>query len=92
MMLVMKELKKKDTEEYVYIARAFMNADKPDYKSAIAVLTKAATANPNDAQVQLALGDAYYRDKNQNDSYVSYRNAYQFDNSLIRRHFILITV
>ena len=82
--LVIKELKKKDTEEYVYIARAFMNADKPDYKSAIAVLTKAATANPNDAQVQLALGDAYYGDKNQNDSYRAYLNAFQFDNSLIR--------
>ena len=82
--LVIKELKKKDTEEYVYIARAFMNADKPDYKSAIAVLTKSATANPNDAQVQLALGDAYYGDKNQNDSYRAYLNAFQFDNSLIR--------
>lgn len=82
--LVIKELKKKDTEEYVYIARAFMNADKPDYKSAIAVLTKAATANPNDAQVQLALGDAYYGDKNQNDSYRAYLNAFLFDNSLIR--------
>ena len=82
--LVIKELKKKDTEEYVYIARAFMNADKPDYKSAIAVLTKAATANPNDAQVQLALGDAYYGDKNQNDSYRAYLNAFQFDSSLIR--------
>ena len=82
--MVIKELKKKDTEEYIYIARAFMNTDKPDYKSAIAILTKAATANPNDAQVQLALGDAYYGDKNQNDSYVAYRNAYQFDSSLIR--------
>ena len=82
--LVTKELKKKDTEEYVYIARAFINADKPDYKSAIAVLTKAAATNPNDAQVQLALGDAYYGDKNQNDSYIAYRNAYQFDSSLIR--------
>lgn len=82
--LVTKELKKKDTEEYVYIARAYMDADKPDYKSAIAVLTKAAAANPNDAQVQLALGDAYYGDKNQNDSYIAYRNAYQLDSSLIR--------
>ncbi|MDN3676355.1 hypothetical protein QWY90_03405 [Flavobacterium paronense] len=82
--LVIKELKKKDTDEYVYIARAFMNADKPDYKSAITLLTKAALANPNDAQVQLALGDAYYGDKKQNESYVAYRNAYQFDNSLIR--------
>ena len=82
--LVTKDLKKKDTEEYVYIARAFMNTDKPDYKSAINILTKAATANPNDAQIQLALGDAYYGDKNQNDSYIAYRNAYQFDNTLIR--------
>ena len=82
--LVIKDLKKKDTEEYVYIARAFINADKPDYKNAITILTKASTANPNDAQVQLALGDAYYGDKNQNDSYIAYRNAYQFDSSLIR--------
>lgn len=82
--LVTKDIKKKDTEEYVYIARAFMDADKPDYKSAITVLTKAKTANPTDAQVQLALGDAYYGDKNQNDAYVAYRNAYQTDSSLIR--------
>ncbi len=82
--LVTKELKKKDTEEYVYIARAYMNADKPDYKSAIAVLTKAAAVSPNDAQIQLALGDAYYGDKNQNDAYIAYRNAFQYDNSLIR--------
>jgi Tfp pilus assembly protein PilF len=82
--MVIKDLKKKDTEEYVYIARAYMGAEKPDYKSAIAVLTKAAAANPNDAQVQLALGDAYYGEKNQNDSYIAYRNAFQIDNTLIR--------
>jgi len=82
--LVTKDVKKKDTEEYVYVARAYMNADKPDYLSAIAVLTKAAAANPTDAQVQLALGDAYYGDKKQNEAYVAYRNAYQADNSLIR--------
>ena len=82
--MVTKEIRKKDTEEYVYIARAYMNADKPDFKSSIAVLTKAQAINSNDAQVQLALGDAYYGDKNQNDSYVAYRNAYQFDSSLIR--------
>lgn len=82
--LATKDAKKKDTEELVYVARAYMNADKPDYKNAIAVLTKASTANPNDAQVQLALGDAYYGDKNQNDAYIAYRNAFQFDNTLIR--------
>ncbi len=82
--MVTKDLRKKDTEEYVYVARAFMNADKPDYASAITVLTKAATANPADAQVQLALGDAYYGEKKQNEAYVAYRNAYQTDSSLIR--------
>lgn len=82
--LVTKDLRKKDVEEYIYIARAYMNADKPDYKSAIEILNKAKLANPNDAQVQLALGDAYYGDKNQNDAYVAYRNAYQADNTLLR--------
>lgn len=82
--LVTKDLKKKDIEEYIYIARAYMNADKPNYKAAIEILNKAKLANPNDAQVQLALGDAYYGDKNQNDAYVAYRNAYQADNTLLR--------
>lgn len=82
--LVTKDVKKKDTEEYVYIARAYMNADKPDYANAVAVLTKAAAANPTDAQVQLALGDAYYGEKKQNEAYVAYRNAYQTDNTLLR--------
>ncbi|WP_396194818.1 tetratricopeptide repeat protein [Flavobacterium sp.] len=82
--LVTKDLKKKDIEEYIFIARAYMNADKPDYKTAIEVLNKAKLANPTDAQVQLALGDAYYGDKNQNDAYVAYRNAYQTDNTLLR--------
>ena len=66
---VLKDLKKKDVEEYVYVAKAYMNADKPDYKSAIAVLTKAKAANPTNAYVNLALGDAFYGDKNQNEGY-----------------------
>ena len=82
--LVTKDLKKKDLEEYIYIARAYMNSTKPDYKSAIAVLEKAKAINGTDAQVQLALGDAYYGAKSQNDAYSAYRNAYQTDASLIR--------
>ena len=81
---VLKDLKKKDIEEYVYVAKAYMNADKPDYKSAIAVLTKAKAANPTNAYVNLALGDAFYGDKNQNEAYSAYRSAYQADSSLIR--------
>lgn len=80
----LKDIKKKDTEEYIFIARAYMDANKPDYKSALSTLEKAKLANPQDAQVQLALGDAYYGEKNQNDAYVAYRSAVQADPSLIR--------
>jgi tetratricopeptide (TPR) repeat protein len=81
---VIKELKKKDIEEYTYIAQAYMNTSKPDYKAAINLLTKAQLTNPNDANVKLVLGDAYYGDKSQNDAYASYRDAYAIDNTLIR--------
>jgi len=81
---VIKELKKKDVEEYLYIAQAFMNTSKPDYKAAINLLTKAQVTNPNDANVKLILGDAFYGDKSQNDAYASYRDAYAIDNTLIR--------
>lgn len=81
---VIKELKKRDVEEYLYIAQAYMNNSKPDYKAAINLLTKTQLVNPNDANVKLILGDAYYGDKSQNDAYVSYRDAYAIDNTLIR--------
>ena len=77
-------MRKKDVEEYVYIAQAYMNADKPDYQAALAVLEKAKLANPNDPYVKLATGDAYFGMKNQNDAYSAYRDAYATDNSIIR--------
>lgn len=82
--LATKDIKKKDIEEYVYIAKAYMNADKPDYKSAITTLNKAKAINPSDANLQMAFGDAFYGDKNQNESYAAYRNAFNTDNTLIR--------
>lgn len=77
-------IKRKSIEEYIFIARAYMNASTPDYKAAIEVLNRAKAVNPNDAQLQLALGDAFYGDKNQNEAYVAYRAAYGTDSSLIR--------
>lgn len=82
--LATKDVRRKDTEELVYVAQAYMNAEKPDYKSALSYLNRAKAANPNDPQVQLALGDAYYGDKNQNEAYVAYRNAFTADPTLIR--------
>ena len=82
--LATKGIGKKDVEELVYIGRAYMDAAKPDYKSAIAILNRAKINNPLDAQVQLALGDAYFGDNNQNEAYVAYRNAFQADKTLLR--------
>jgi tetratricopeptide (TPR) repeat protein len=82
--LATKDMRKKDFEEYIYVARAYMNAEKPNYKSALGVLKRALVNNPMDAQVQLALGDAYYGLSNQNDAYKAYRDAFTADNTLLR--------
>lgn len=76
--------RRKDVDQYLYVAKAYMNSDKPDYKNALAVLEKAKSVNAQNPQVQLALGDAYYGLENQNEAYAAYRSAYNTDNSFIR--------
>ena len=82
--LALKDTKKKDIEELVAIGRAYTNSNKPNYKKAIEYLNRAKAINPNDALTQLAIGDAFYGDKNQNEAYAAYRNAFQFDPTLLR--------
>ena len=82
--LALKGTKKKDVEELTAIGRAYTYSNNPNFKKAIEVLSKAKEINPNDANVQLALGDAYNFDKNQNDAYVAYRNAFQIDPTILR--------
>ncbi len=77
-------IKKKDIEPFIYIGKAYTNAEIPNYKKAIFYIEKAKFINPNDAQMQMALGDAYYFDKNQNDAYKAYSNAFDADPTLIR--------
>jgi tetratricopeptide (TPR) repeat protein len=82
--LATKDLKRKDIEEYILIGRAYTVSTKPDYKKAIEYLNKAKLINPEDAQLNLALGNAYFGDKNQNEAYSAYRKAYNNDNTVIR--------
>lgn len=82
--LATQKMKRKDTEQLVYVARAYMAADKPNYNKAIEILNKAKLANSEDAQVFLALGDAYYGLSNQNEAYSNYRNAFRLDSKLLR--------
>lgn len=81
---VTSSIKKRDFEELVYIAQAYTYAEKPDYASAIAILEKAKLANPNSAEVFLALGDAHYGNKDQNAAYSAYSSAYRLDSSMMR--------
>jgi predicted Zn-dependent protease len=82
--LATKDLKKKDIEELMYVGKAYTNASKPNYKAAIEVLNKAKSINGTDPQIQIALGDAYFGDKNQNEAYGAYRNAVATDATLVR--------
>lgn len=77
-------LKKRDVDQLVYIGRAYINADKPDYKKAVAVLNNAIAKDNKNAQAYLSLGDAYYGDLNQNEAYKAYRNALMYDKGLVR--------
>ena len=79
-----KDAKKKDIEQLIYIGKAFTFSEKPDYKKAIVVISKAKLVNPNDPQMLMALGDAYYLDKNQNEAYKSYSNAFDADPTILR--------
>lgn len=77
-------MKKKDIDQFLYIGKAYTNSTNPDYKKAIEILNKAKAINMNDAQTLLALGDAHYGDKNQNDAYAAYSNAADADKNLLR--------
>lgn len=79
-----KSIKKKDIEELIYIGKALTSSEKPDFKKALVSLNKAKLINPNDASLQLALGDAFYGDKNQNEAFSAYRNAFDTDNSMLK--------
>lgn len=78
------DIKKKDFEELLYIGRAYLNPVKPDYKKALEYLNKAKTIQPMNAQVLLYLGDALYGDKNINEAYSAYRNAFDADKTVLR--------
>ena len=78
------DMRRKDFEEFLYIGRAFLNAETPNYASALVFLNKAKAIQGNDAQVLLSLGDAYYGEGNINEAYSNYRNAYDADKSVLR--------
>ncbi|MFH7014529.1 tetratricopeptide repeat protein [Flavobacterium sp. FlaQc-52] len=82
--LATKDIRRKDVNEFIYIGRAYINSDNPDYKNAIASLQKALAIEPQNATALLTIGDAYYGANNQNDAYKAYRDAFTADPTLLR--------
>ena len=74
--------KKKNTEELIYISRAYLNAENPDFSKAVENAKLAVASDTKSARAYLVLGDAQYANKNTNDAYVAYRTAYDLDNTL----------
>ena len=76
--------KKKDTQELLFIARAYLNAFNPDYAKAAEYAKQVIAINSSLAQGYLTLGDAELNLKNLNDAFMAYRNASSLDNTLLQ--------
>jgi tetratricopeptide (TPR) repeat protein len=89
----MEKVRKKDTKELMYIARAYTKSYKPSYAKAAEYAQRAITIDPKLAQAYLVLGDAQLNLGNPSGAYSAYRNAYDYDNTLLRAqlHLAIIT-
>lgn len=75
---------RKDYKSFLYIGRAFIDAPKPDYAQAVTYLEKARGVNAKDADVFLALGDAYREQNKNSEAYSAYRTATELNKNLLR--------
>lgn len=80
---VTNDLKKKDYEELLYIGKAYLRSDEPDYRKALEYLNRAKAINKSDAEIELAIGNAHFGLGENSDAYTAYRNAYNLDNTLV---------
>jgi tetratricopeptide (TPR) repeat protein len=75
---------KKEASTYLFIGKAYITGSKPDGQAALAALNKAKSINPKDAEIYLALGDAFRIPQNNSEAYSNYRTAFDLDNNLLR--------
>jgi tetratricopeptide (TPR) repeat protein len=75
---------RKDNDPYIYVAKAYISAPKPDYAAAISHLEKAIAMDAKDAEAYLALGDAYRGQEKISEAFSAYRSAYDLNKNLLR--------
>ena len=75
---------RKDHKTLLFIGKAYTSAPKPNGAAAVAALAKAKQINAKDAEVYLALGDAYRAQQMNSEAYSNYRTAFDMDKNLLR--------
>ncbi|NEU07003.1 hypothetical protein GZH53_01650 [Flavihumibacter sp. R14] len=75
---------KKDHHTLLFIGKAYSGAPKPDASAAVAALEKAKAINSKDAEVYLALGDAYRAQQKNSEAFSNYRTAFDLNKNLLR--------
>lgn len=78
-----KDFKKKDYAEQLLIANAYVNSDHPNTKEAIKIAKSVLEKDYKNAQAYLVLGKAYLQEKNMNEAFSAFRNAYDYDNTML---------
>jgi len=77
------KLKKKDYEELLAAGKAYLKGANPDYNKALEYLLKAKATGQKDAEIDLAIGNAYFGMGNNSEAYTAYRDASSLDNTLL---------
>lgn len=77
-------LKKKDYLPLYFAGKAYVDAPKPDYNRGLEYLAQAKEKNTKDADILVAIGDAYVGLGESSPAYVSYRDALNLDPDLVK--------
>ena len=75
---------KKDNQTLLFIGKAYLQSGTANADASVKALQKAASINPKDAEVYLALGDAYRKQQKNSEAYSSYRTAFDLNKNLLR--------
>ncbi|WP_430613861.1 tetratricopeptide repeat protein [Flavobacterium sp. JP2137] len=79
-----KEIKKKDNDELLLIAKANLNSSNPNAAEAIAYANKALANDFKNAEAYLVLGDAHMLNKSFSEAFSAYREAYGYDPTMLK--------
>ncbi|MCC9042812.1 tetratricopeptide repeat protein [Myroides sp. M-43] len=79
----LKSIRKKDYNEQLLVASAYLNSKHSQPKEAIAIAQAVITADYTNASAYNVLGKAYLADENFNEAFSAFRNAISYDETLL---------